>query len=402
MSTTDDDKIRAAEKRQREYSRMQNAHRRRYKLGRRAEARERDFWETVNFSSLKGRSFSLEPDDTADQTTFSPTADREVKSETEPPSASAQSPIWVDSGSDEDEESEVHASLHTDESEHDHKTRRDFQEYDELPDSEEERIARLEASRRKMEEINAQDGDRMEARRRIQEAQRRKEEEERRRRQEEARRRRQQEEEVERARRAREEAQRRERRRSSWADQNQHRRTDDGTGFHRPGTFWGDNANPRPGGINFEWFDPNQWSTSQRRAASSSTGAASGWTSAKALQRYNTLSESFDNFKGTPDRPVPALDQIPWPVLLPRGFTINDIDWATVEKFFTEAETLMGGRGRGRKEWKEFLKTSTRRFHPDRWRARGLIGDKGWGADVEEKVNHVAKVLTPLYRSLDQ
>lgn len=402
MSTTGDEKIRAAEKRQREYTRRQNAQRRHSRLGRKAEAHEKDFWRDVNFSSFKGRSFSLDPEDIASQTPHPPPDEREVKSETEPPLASAENPIWVDSGSDEDEENEVHASLHTDESEYDHKAREGFAAYD-VVDSEEERMARLAESRKKMEEINAQDAERIAARRRMEEAQRRKEEEERRRRQEEARRRRQQEEDAERRRRAREEAQRNARR-SSWTDQDQYRRSDPYTGwYHRTSAFWGDDIPPRPGGINFEWFEQHpRFNNSQRRAGPSSTSATNGWTSAKALQRYNTLSEAFDKFKGTPDQPVPPLDQIPWPVLLPPGFTLNDVDWTAVEKFFKEAETLMGGRGRGRNEWKEFLKTSTRRFHPDRWRARGLISDKGFGSDVEEKVNHVAKVLTPLYRSLDQ
>jgi hypothetical protein len=119
------------------------------------------------------------------------------------------------------------------------------------------------------------------------------------------------------------------------------------------------------------------------------------------LERYNRLAVSFDNFKSTPAVPVPPLDQIPWPVLLPPGFTLEEIDWSAVEDFFRQAEQLMGGKGFGKAKWKEFVKSSTRRFHPDRWRARGIIGDKGYGADVEDKVNHVAKVLTPLYRAID-
>ncbi|KAG8833262.1 hypothetical protein FRC17_011037 [Serendipita sp. 399] len=153
------------------------------------------------------------------------------------------------------------------------------------------------------------------------------------------------------------------------------------------------------GRVNFEWFEniPRNYRANGRASTSTNLNR---WTPALALERYNRLSESFDNFKGTPENPVPPLDQVPWPVLFQPPFQLEQVDWASVEKFFENAETLMSGRGVGKKQWKEFLKTSTRRFHPDRWRARGLIGGKGWGSDVEEKVNHVSKVLTPLYRAL--
>ncbi|EIN11826.1 hypothetical protein PUNSTDRAFT_23151, partial [Punctularia strigosozonata HHB-11173 SS5] len=78
------------------------------------------------------------------------------------------------------------------------------------------------------------------------------------------------------------------------------------------------------------------------------------------------LSDAFDATKwALPDAPL-TFDDVPWPVLHPPGrFTVEDLDWSTVEEFFTAVRPHIRPQ-----EWKSFVEKSQRRFHPDRWRAR--------------------------------
>ena len=117
-----------------------------------------------------------------------------------------------------------------------------------------------------------------------------------------------------------------------------------------------------------------------------------GWSPRRALDRYNLLAKEFDSVRVSESAPLDMTKvQVPWPVLHPPGYKLAQVDWKAVEEFFTQIEVLLGGE-----EWKELLKSSARRFHPDRWRARGLIGPYGVGQEVEETVNGVAKVLNSL------
>ncbi|KAG8859930.1 hypothetical protein FRB91_005800 [Serendipita sp. 411] len=391
-----DEKVRRAARLKREY--ISNRHRG-YQRATRSQQNESDFWQDVNFEQFKGQSFPVEPEPTHDPR--SETSEPEIKVEEEPPLASSRNPIVID-----DSDDDVQRSLFDDDGGSYGPNRRPGapkknrtepgDHWDEPFDSDEERLARLEESRRKLEELNSHDRARMEAKRRADEGRRRA--------MEELRRRREREEQAEQARRKREQARAdRERRREEerQSKERQERQERQRFGFSGFGTdFERDPYSGQTRGsgrVNFEWFE--NLNNGNRRASTSTN--ANRWTPTQALERYNKLSEKFDNFKGTPENPVPPLDQVPWPVLFQPPFRLDQVDWTAVEKFFENAEVLMAGRTSGKKQWKEFLKTSTRRFHPDRWRARGLIGERGWGNDVEEKVNHVSKVLTPLYRALD-
>lgn len=341
-----------------------------------AKAKERDFWQDVNFSQFKGKKFVVEPEADANGQPSIKVEEMPQQSSTADSSARRSPSIFVDSG--DDDEYEIPSAGAWDDT------------WNNLQDSDEERERRLAESRRKMEELNNLERLRQEeVRRQRQRAEQRLAEE---------RARRQKAEEEERRKKAEKENRRRD---GPW-----------GPSWHQTNAPWSEtfrstNAS-RAGGINFEWFNDtrhnpfgSRGSTFQSyRPPPASTASSNTWTSQKALDRYNRLSEAFDAFKATPSVPLPAEDQIPWPVLGPK-YDLNQINWKSVEKFFEEAEKIMGGRGTGKEKWKEFLKTSTRRFHPDRWRARGLIGDKGFGIDVEEVVNHVSKVLTPLYRNVN-
>ncbi|TFY69170.1 hypothetical protein EVJ58_g587 [Rhodofomes roseus] len=61
------------------------------------------------------------------------------------------------------------------------------------------------------------------------------------------------------------------------------------------------------------------------------------WTTARALERYKVLSETFDSAKFAEDSPA-TFNVIPWPVLRsPAMLSIEDIDWNAVEAFFRKA-----------------------------------------------------------------
>ncbi len=142
------------------------------------------------------------------------------------------------------------------------------------------------------------------------------------------------------------------------------------------------------------------------------------WTTQRALERYRILSEAFDNTRFTSDLPL-AVEDVPWPTLQsPKGFSIEDVNWDSVERFFeTIRPHLM------LQDYKALVEKSHRRFHPDRWRSRNLlktiedetirgcmeVGEYLFPFFVlkmvvklvcETAANTVAQALTPLWRSL--
>ncbi|KZT26725.1 hypothetical protein NEOLEDRAFT_1131729 [Neolentinus lepideus HHB14362 ss-1] len=123
------------------------------------------------------------------------------------------------------------------------------------------------------------------------------------------------------------------------------------------------------------------------------------WSSQRALERYRVLAEAFDNTKFSSDGEPLTFDAIPWPVLhSPVSFTVEDIDWSAVEKFFAEVRHHMRMQ-----DYKEFVEKSHRRFHPDRWRGRRLFDavvretERG---ELEVAANTVAQAITPIWREL--
>ncbi|KAJ7096313.1 hypothetical protein C8R44DRAFT_644127 [Mycena epipterygia] len=122
------------------------------------------------------------------------------------------------------------------------------------------------------------------------------------------------------------------------------------------------------------------------------------WTTQRALERYKTLSDIFDCAKFSQDDPL-TFDAVPWPVLhSPVSFSVEDVDWAAVEAFFAAVKPHMRSQ-----DFVSFVEKSHRRFHPDRWRSRGLLKSVADDADrgcLEVAANTVAQALTPLWRDL--
>jgi hypothetical protein len=132
----------------------------------------------------------------------------------------------------------------------------------------------------------------------------------------------------------------------------------------------------------------------RRKDAQRARWARGPWTSQRALERYRVLCESFDE---TAKPASLSFDDIPWPTLCaPFAFGPEDIDWAAVETFFR----TMRGHMRAQ-DYRVFVEKSHRRFHPDRWSARGLLAaikDDTARGMIEVAANTVAQALTPLWR----
>ncbi|KAI0698130.1 hypothetical protein BC835DRAFT_690690 [Cytidiella melzeri] len=122
------------------------------------------------------------------------------------------------------------------------------------------------------------------------------------------------------------------------------------------------------------------------------------WNDQRALERFLLVSDEFDSIKFEESRPL-IFENVPWPVLDPPYCQIiASIEWGAVEKFFNAMEKLL----RNDKEYKALLEKTHRRFHPDKWRARGILNsvpDQGLRDRLEAAGNIVAQAITPLWRS---
>jgi len=102
----------------------------------------------------------------------------------------------------------------------------------------------------------------------------------------------------------------------------------------------------------------------------------------------------------TTQRALPlTMEAVPWPVLTPPArFSVADVDWGAVEKFFSGVKEFMG-----KQDYKTFVEKSHRRFHPDRWRGRSLLKtvlDEMEKNNMEVAANTVAQALTPIWRGV--
>ena len=134
----------------------------------------------------------------------------------------------------------------------------------------------------------------------------------------------------------------------------------------------------------------------QRRRQQQHRWTFGPWTTQRALERYKVLSEAFDGARFSEENPA-SFDAIPWPVLqAPALLCVEDIDWNAVEAFFRSVRPYMRPQ-----DYKAFVEKSHKRFHPDRWRARGVlksIEDEDFRGSLEVAANTVAQALTPLWR----
>ncbi|RDX55157.1 hypothetical protein OH76DRAFT_1397538 [Lentinus brumalis] len=136
----------------------------------------------------------------------------------------------------------------------------------------------------------------------------------------------------------------------------------------------------------------------QRRRKERARWSYGPWTIGRAMERYKMLSEEFDATKFTADNPL-DFERVPWPVLhAPVTLRLEDIEWSAVEAFFEAAKKHMRAQ-----DYKTFVEKSHKRFHPDRWRARGIlksVADEDLRNCLEVAANTVAQALTPIWRAM--
>lgn len=123
----------------------------------------------------------------------------------------------------------------------------------------------------------------------------------------------------------------------------------------------------------------------------------SGWSVEHALRRYLEMSTRFDAAKFSDGANSATFSVIPWPVLRP-SFSVREIEWNAVEKFFGKVEALLT-----LVEFKDLVEKSHRRFHPDRWRSRGLlvsVKDDMERDLLEVAGSTVAQAITPLWKKV--
>jgi hypothetical protein len=122
------------------------------------------------------------------------------------------------------------------------------------------------------------------------------------------------------------------------------------------------------------------------------------WSTEVALQRFKMLSDEFDTIRFCDQQPL-TFESVPWPVLIsPFRLHITHIDWQAVEEFFTAVETILPPA-----QYKELVQKSQRRFHPDRWKSRGLgatMEDEELREQLEAAGNIVSQQVTELWSAM--
>ncbi|KAJ7694897.1 hypothetical protein B0H17DRAFT_1199045 [Mycena rosella] len=227
-------------------------------------------------------------------------------------------------------------------------------------DEQRRRAAELEESRRKMREFQAQDEERKRAAEEAEKAERLRREAEEKARQEKEEQERKAREKAERERKAKEAREKREReQRWKAATQAEEARC--------------------------AMCDEERWS-------------AGAWTPARALERLRLQMDEFDRIKFSEAQPL-TFRVIPWPVLTdPLDLDVEQIDWDAVEMFFARAKAQMADNVA---EYNSLVERVHRMFHPDKWKARGVlltVMDEELKGVLETAGNVVAQAMTPLWR----
>lgn len=119
------------------------------------------------------------------------------------------------------------------------------------------------------------------------------------------------------------------------------------------------------------------------------------WTTQQSVSRFQAISVEFDTIKFSESQPL-TFASVPWPLLhYPPLLTFESIEWGAVEEFFAVMETVVT-----ESEYKSIVEKAHRRFHPDKWRSRGVLStvlDEELRGCLEKAGNIVAQALTPLW-----
>ncbi|KAJ7263047.1 hypothetical protein C8J57DRAFT_446031 [Mycena rebaudengoi] len=122
------------------------------------------------------------------------------------------------------------------------------------------------------------------------------------------------------------------------------------------------------------------------------------WTEARALERLRALMGEFEKIKFSEEQPL-TFEVVPWPMLVdPFDMDVEQIDWNAVEAFFARAKGQLLANPA---DYKTLVERAHRMFHPDKWKARGLLStviDDALRKSLETAGNVVAQAMTPLWR----
>ncbi|KAI0345575.1 hypothetical protein BDW22DRAFT_1353075 [Trametopsis cervina] len=125
------------------------------------------------------------------------------------------------------------------------------------------------------------------------------------------------------------------------------------------------------------------------------------WTPQLALDRFVFVSDEFDTINFGNTQPL-TFESVPWPILpSPRQMTLEAIEWGAVERFFAAAAKIMDNPD----EYRTVLAKARLRFHPDRWRGRGILNtvlEDELRNRLEAAGNIVAQAITPLWLEAKQ
>lgn len=125
------------------------------------------------------------------------------------------------------------------------------------------------------------------------------------------------------------------------------------------------------------------------------------WGAKNAFARFKFVSEEFDVIRFQETQPL-TLESVPWPVLgSPWSMTSTTITWEAVETFFAAVRNMLEDEA----EYKSVVEKAQRRFHPDRWRSRGILSsvlDNDLRGRLETCGTVVAQAITPLWLELRQ
>ncbi|CAK5276547.1 unnamed protein product [Mycena citricolor] len=120
---------------------------------------------------------------------------------------------------------------------------------------------------------------------------------------------------------------------------------------------------------------------------------ANNWTPSLALQRLEFQIAEFESIKFSEAQPL-TFEVIPWPVLRNRrqlGF--DDVSWKAAEDFFASAKRLLA-----HSEYTSLVIKVHRTFHPDKWPGKLLtVFEDGLRTQLKDHVNIVAQAMTPLW-----
>ena len=123
----------------------------------------------------------------------------------------------------------------------------------------------------------------------------------------------------------------------------------------------------------------------------------SAWDAERALKRFIGVSEEFDTLKFHELTQPLVFESVPWPTLdHPHRMAANRVEGTSVGEFFVAIKGLLQTEA----EYIALVKKARNRFHPDRWRSRGILNsvlDEGMRSQLEDVGNEVSKQINHLW-----